>query len=247
MAASAATAPPSGQRKNRQPSPLTIRRPRFLVTDLTTRAVGSVLFLSDSTSAKLCERLAKRLAALGVGPFCIDINLGRLIARDRSYSPSAITSIRQARDAGFDAQSYVIALGFSDILNNMQDPRFVGNPVPTVVSILESLLSEIGADRKVGILNLHGATKFSGARSALFNEGLTQVAAAWPNVHVIDWASVASPHRAWHMTDGIHYRWRGTTERHRFVATAIRDTAERHLDSPPPATTTTAVVSATTP
>lgn len=245
MVASAAVVPPSGLRKNRQPSPLTIRRPRFLVTDLTTRTYGSVLFLSDSTSAKLCERMAKRLTGLGVGPFCIDINLGRLIARDRGYSPSAITSVRQARNAGFDAESYVIALGFSDILNNMQDPRFVGDPVPTVVSILESLLNEIGRDRTVGILNLHGATTFSGARAVLFNEGLSQVANDWPNVHIIDWASVAAPHRAWHMLDGIHYRWRGSSERHRFVSTAIRDTAKLHLESPPPPTSTSTSTSTT--
>jgi len=135
------------------------------------------MFLSDSTSAKMCDRMAKRLVSLGVGPFCVDINLGRLLARNHHYSGSAITAIRQARNAGFDAQSYVLALGFSDILNNMQDPRFVGNPVPTVVSILEEVLTEIGTDRTVGILNLYGATAFSGARALLFNEGLGQIAA----------------------------------------------------------------------
>jgi hypothetical protein len=174
-----------------------------------------------------------------VGPFCVDINLGRLLARNHHHSGSAITAIRQARNAGFDAQSYVLALGFSDILNNMQDPRFVGNPVPTVVSILEEVLTEIGTDRTVGILNLYGATAFSGARALLFNEGLGQIAATWPNVRVIDWATVASPHRAWHMADGIHYRWRGPFERHRFVVNAIRDTAKQHLENPPPTTTTT--------
>ena len=228
------------------PSRLTIRHPRYLVTDVTQRTYGPVMFLSDSTSAKLCERMAKRLVSLGVGPFCIDINLGRLLARNRSYSRSAISAVRQARDVGFDAQSYVIALGFSDILNNMQDPRFVGSPVPTVVSILEEVLTEIGTDRTVGVLNLYGATAFAGARATLFNEGLAQVAATWPNVHIIDWATVASPHRAWHMADGIHYRWRGPLERHRFVVNAIRDTARTHLENPPPTTTTSTTAAPTT-
>jgi len=231
-AANALTAK-SGRRKNIQPWLLTVRRPRFLVTDLTQRAHGSVLFLGDSTSAKLCPRLAKRLESSGVGPFCVDINLGRLIARNRSYSPSAITSVRQARQAGFDAQSYVIALGFSDIMNNMQDPRFAKDPVATAVAIIEPLLTEIGADRTVGILNLHGATKFTGARALLFNEGLAQVAAAWPNVRVIDWAGSAISHRAWHMPDGIHYRWRGIPARHQFIATAIRNIAQQHGANPP--------------
>jgi hypothetical protein len=208
------------------------RHARYVVDDRTVRTHGPIMFIGDSTSAKQYRAIRRDFSKAKIGPYRVDLNLARSISRDGKWRPSAITAVREARAAGFDPPSYVIALGFPDILGGNMDKRFLKDPTGTTVSMLEPLMAEIGPDRTVGFLNLYGTYSSKSSRAKQFNIGLKAAAERWPNLVIIDWASLARRNRWWHKVDGFHYGYRGSIERQRFVVKALIDIATLAATNP---------------
>lgn len=226
------------------------RRPGQIIQDLTVRAHGPVMFIGDSTSAKGCDRMGGELARLGVGPYRVDLNLARYIAVDRSLRPSAVAAVGRARSEGFDPPTYVIGLGFPDVLNGVHVLQFLRDPIAATAVIVEPLLEEIGPNRTVVFLNLFGTVGSKSSRAKMFNSGLAALLPQWPRLHIIDWASVAKKNRWWHKVDGFHYTYTGGVHRRRFVCNAMVTAAQMRLDddarlTPPPTSTTTTTTAAT--
>ena len=223
------------------------RRPGQIIQDLTARAHGPVMFIADSTTAKHCDRFGRELAKRDVGPFRVDLNLARYIAVERPLRPSAVAAVKRAREAGFDPPTYVIGLGFSDVLNGVHVKQFLRDPIAATATIVEPLLEEIGADRTVVFLNLFGTVGSKSSRAKTFNAGLADLLPRWPRLHIIDWASVAKKNRWWHKVDGFHYTYSGGLHRQRFVIGAMITSAQLRIDddlrlAPP----TTSVATTTT-
>lgn len=206
------------------------RRPGQIIQSLATRTHGPVMFIGDSTSAKGCDRMGGELAKRGVGPYRVDLNLARYIAVNRSLRPSAVAAVRRARAAGFDPPTFVIGLGFSDLLNGIHVSQFLRDPIAATALIVEPLLQEIGPDRTVAFLNLFGTVGSKSSRATMFNSGLAALLPQWPRLHIIDWASVARRNRWWHKVDGFHYTYTGGLHRQRFVCNAMVTATQMRLD-----------------
>jgi hypothetical protein len=208
--------------------------PDILLKDTTVRLHGPVMFIGDSVSSLLWRSLRRDSAKAGLGPFRLDLQPGRSISRSPfGWGRNAVKAVAAARSDGFDPPTYVVALGWVDIL-----PRH-GNPAPIrtaqdAATVIEPLLQEIGIDRTVGFFNVRG---FSWARYTAFNDGLALLTETWPNVYVIDWASYAKGHLNWHRPDGYHMNYVGAPKRQRFVVRSMVDACIRtsqRLTPPPP-------------
>ena len=105
----------------------------FIRTDTTVREHGPVMFLGDSVSLGRARSLPQELAAAGVGPFRVDLQMGRSISRDHfGWGRNAVQAVRYARSKGFDPPAFVVALGWVDILAWAQNPRPVRTASGTV-------------------------------------------------------------------------------------------------------------------
>ena len=62
-------------------------------------------------------------------------------------------------------------------------------------------------DRRVYLVNVHVPRTWEGFNDELF----ARVAPEYPNVHVLDWAALATANRPWLYTDDIHLRPGGRT------------------------------------
>ena len=82
------------------------------------------------------------------------------------------------------------------------------------------LLTEIGPDRLVGVLNLYSVSR---TRAGIFNAALNSLVPEWPNLRIVDWASLARRNRRWHARDGYHYGYTGAKQRTNFIGRTLRD------------------------
>jgi hypothetical protein len=123
----------------------------------------------------------------------------------------------------------VIAVGANDLRYGTRTPQ-------AATTMFDTILSEIGTERTVGICTIY-ATRPSGA--IRFNRYLDEAAQRWPNLHIINWAALARRNRPWHKPDGYHYTLSGARRRNAFLITAMRDMAitEWNRQNPPPPTT----------
>lgn len=195
----------------------------IIISDPTVRAYGPVMFMGDSTSSLRYRTMKREIAAFGVGPFRLDLQPGRSISRDFRGRPSAVASVRTARAEGFDPQTYVIALGWPDIIRWENNPR----PAKTVNAIRDliiPLLDEIGNDRFIAFFDLYSVTRTS---AGTFNLALRSLAAERPNLHIVDWSSLARRHRWWHKRDGYHYNYTGAKQRTNFIGRTLREMVTR--------------------
>ena len=82
------------------------------------------------------------------------------------------------------------------------------------------LLTEIGPDRLVGVLNLYSVRR---TRAGIFNAARNSLVPEWPNLRIVDWASLARRNRRWHARDGYHYGYIGAKQRTNFIGRTLRD------------------------
>lgn len=204
----------------------------IIISDPTVRAYGPVMFMGDSTSSLRYRTMKKEIAAFGVGPFRLDLQPGRSISRDFRRRPSAVESVRTARAEGFDPPTYVIALGWPDIIRWENNPHPT-KTVPAIRELIIPLLDEIGNDRFIAFFDLYSVRRTS---AGAFNRALASLAAERPNLQIVDWSSLARRHRRWHRSDGYHYNYVGAKERTNFIGRTLRDMVTRSQPGPAPST-----------
>ena len=200
----------------------------IIISDPTVRAYGPVMFIGDSTSSLRYRTMKREMAAFGLGPFRLDLQPGRSISRNFRGKPSAVASVRSARAEGFDPPTYVIALGYPDIIrweNNSRPTK----TVPAIRELVIPLLDEIGDDRFIAFFDLYSVRRTS---AGTFNVAIKSLAAERPNLHIVDWSSLARRHRRWHKSDGYHYNYVGAKERTNFIGRTLREMVT--LSTPPP-------------
>lgn len=191
--------------------------------DNTRRAFGAVLLIGDSTSSRRWRTLRRDLVARQLGPFRYDLQPGRSISTAEGWGYNAVEAVRAARRAGFDPPSFVVALGFPDLYVWEGNAHPV-TTVPAAERLIAPLLSEIGPDRTVIMLNLHSRTPRG---AAVFNTALDHLAVQNPNLLVSDWASLAADNEGWHLPDGYHYNVAGARARQQFLALTMVAAARR--------------------
>ncbi len=185
-----------------------------MVEDPTRRRYGPVLFIGDSTSSRHWSRLDNVLADRSVGPYRCDLQPGRSISRDVKRFPSGVEAVRSSREAGFDPPAIVVALGANDL-------GYATESREQFVELTNALFSEIGTQTTIGFFNLFATVP---TRARYFNAWLLEAQNEWPNLLVLDWASLARRHPQWHAADGFHYNYTGAEARNAFMARAMIDT-----------------------
>lgn len=195
----------------------------IIVQDNTRRDVGPVMLIGDSTSSRLWRTMRNDLVRHGLGPFRYDLQPGRSISTSEGWGANAVESVRSARNAGFDPPSFVVALGFPDLYAWEGNAHPV-TTVPAAERLIAPLLTEIGRDRTVIVLNLHSATPRG---APIFNAALRRLTAQNPNLLVADWAALARDNQRWHLPDGYHYNLVGARARQEFLARSMVAAARR--------------------
>lgn len=195
----------------------------IIISDSTQRVYGPVMFIGDSTSSLRHRTMREDIASFWVGPFWLDLQPGRSISRTFGGRPSAVASVRSARERGFDPPTYVVALGFPDIIRWERNPR----PTKSVASIrnlIIPLLDEIGNDRLVAFFDLYSVRPTAAEN---FNAALVSLAAERDNLVIVPWSALARRHRNWHKPDGYHYNGVGSRERTNFIGRTLREMVTR--------------------
>lgn len=194
--------------------------------DNAVRAWGHVMLIGDSTTTGYLGHLVRTLRTSDLGPYRCDLQAARSVHRPNRRYPSAVQAVRSARTRGFEPTAYVIAVGANDL-------RYGTRTRQAAITMFDTLLTEIGADRTVGICTIY-ATRPSGA--IRYNRYLAEATERWPNLHIIDWAVLARRNRQWHKPDGYHYNLAGARRRNEFLVAAMRNMAivEWNRQNPPP-------------
>jgi hypothetical protein len=195
-------------------SPVSAGSANVLVEDATRRRFGPVLFIGDSTSSRHWSRLDNVLAEHEVGPYRCDLQPGRSISREFKRFPSAVRAVQDARSRGFDPQAVVVALGANDL-------GYATESHENFTDLTDTLFREIGPNRAIGFFNIYATVP---TKARYFNAWLEEARTSWPNLIVLDWASLARRHRRWHQDDGFHYNYEGAEARNSFVARAMVNT-----------------------
>jgi hypothetical protein len=200
----------------------------LITTDRTIRLFGPVVLIGDSTSGGYVAGLRNELVKRGVGPFRTDIQGSRSIVRDSKKFPSGVSAVRSARASGFDSPAWVVALGGNDLW-------FVGRKAGLIDQMIDRILGEIGADRRVAFLNMY--RRVGKSVYPMVNDALGAATTRWPNLRIADWKSVAMHHPEWHGKDGVHFTIKGAKARNAFlVATMIEISKPFPPPEPPPTT-----------
>jgi len=185
----------------------------FVIQDNTVREFGNVVYIGDSTSNGSRANLRKQLETTALGPYRFDIGPGRAMIRPGRTMYSGVEAVRRSRLAGFVPEAYVVALGANDLKYGIATAKIARRTFDT-------LMGEIGTDCPVGFVTMY-ATVPSGCRR--YNRYLKQAASRWPNIHIVDWASLANRHRNWHKPDGFHLNLHGSHQRNTFMIQSMID------------------------
>ena len=208
----------------------------IVLTESRTRSWGPVMQIGDSTSGGYVSGLKRVLKSKNVGPYRCDIQGARSMYRPSKRFPSAIDAVRNARADGFDPPAYLLALGSNDLW-------VVKRKRNSAPKMIDAILTEIGPDRTVGFLTLYTVHASSAPK---FNAALREATKRWPNLHVMDWASVARRNQHWHNKGGVHYTMKGAMARNRYLADAMIATVRIAQSTTPPSTSTTTTTSTST-
>jgi hypothetical protein len=177
----------------------------------TPRAYGPVAILGDSASSGYFNGLDITLAKTGVGPYRYDIRGSRRITQSWLTYDSGVVAAQKMIRSGFHPRAWVVALGSNDFYffrRNLLSPR----------TEIEKFLAVVGPTSHVAWFTIW--TKRAGAYHKTFNDTLFALASERPNLHVIDWASLAKQHPKWLQADGAHLRMPGAKARNQYLADA---------------------------
>ncbi len=198
-------------------------------------APATLLVLGDSLTwgANYFAKLHARLSAQGTFDIVVvDGWWSRRIGGIVSTKYSGVNTLRALRKAGVNPAAVIVGLGTNDV-------QFLGKPAQ-YVPLIEELIGEIGPV-PVAWLNVHRVeTATTTRRSRIFNRTLGTVAERYPNVTVIDWASVVSTTPRLMAFDKIHLQPSGYEARTKVVLDTAGDLWNRHVAATTPAPETPA-------
>lgn len=200
----------------------------FIRTDLTAREHGPALFVGDSTTSGYRSNLLVQLRNTTLGPYRFDLGPVRSMTKTTRVMYSGVEAVRRARAAGFEPKVVVYGLGANDLRYGIRTPELAQRA-------FDALVSEAGPGVTVGILNLYSPHATRSSRIAAFNRYLVEAATRWPNLVIVDWASLARRNRRWHKVDGVHYNLTGARNRNTFMIQSMIDLCVKHDELHPPA------------
>lgn len=102
----------------------------------------------------------------------------------------ALASLKSYVDSGVVGNDVVWSIGTNGILDQ---------------SIMDKLLSTVGPDRKLWMVNLRTPNDKDADNNALINKTVSE----HDNVNLVDWLSASQGHDDWFSDDGIHLTWDG--------------------------------------
>jgi hypothetical protein len=159
-------------------------------------------------------RLDAQLARVGATNQFIEISRARSIVETLSGQANAEVVARQLVSSGFRG-CWVFSLGTNDTAN-----IYAGSTVGRMTRI-KQMMSVVG-DQPVLWVNLKSllaSGPYSEANMELWNRTLEQACTRYPNMRVLDWASLAND--SWFISDGTHYTSTGYAQRARLTADAL--------------------------
>lgn len=183
----------------------------------------SVAHIGDSTSVGMvspdylpdpAQRLAARYADVGVRHLRVDASGGRSIVEEMPGQVNGYGVASAWWSEGYRG-CWVFALGTNDTANVS-----VGSSVG-LMGRVEQMMSAAHGEP---VLWVNARTMLSGgpwseADMQAWNNTLLQACAKYPNMRVLDWASVANP--GWFSSDGIHYTAAGFADRAQAIADGL--------------------------
>lgn len=173
----------------------------------TGRADGrTLLVLGDSltygTAYPGFGNVKPQLVALGTFD---DVRIDGVHARNISgparTSRNGVKTYKKMISEGLRPSAVIVALGSNDLQQSAK-PAFHEAQI-------RELLAVIGDIPIVWINVLRTDTSYYPRRSAMFNRVLLRIAPEYPNLSVVDWASMLAAHPKWFAYDKLHLQPRG--------------------------------------
>lgn len=205
----------------------------------TNASEGTLLILGDSITVGAAYpgfgNVTPQLQALGTfSKVIVDAAYSRNISGPASTKRNGVKTYKQLMKDGVRPTAVLIALGSNDL----QQSRLASFHEPRI----RELLALIGDIPVVWINVLRTDSTFYSKRSAMFNSLLARLAAEYPNLIVVDWASMIVQNPKWFAFDKLHLQPIG----YRARAAVYVQAAEAMWVALTPTTTTTTTVPATT-
>ncbi|MHB1130399.1 MAG: SGNH/GDSL hydrolase family protein [Ilumatobacteraceae bacterium] len=199
------------------------------------RAEGrTLLVLGDSltygTNYPGFGNVEPQLTALGTfDQVVIDGVFARNISGPARTSRNGVKTYKQWLKKGLRPSAVIVALGSND-LQQSPKPKFHEAQI-------RELLAVIGDIPVVWVNILRTDQPYYPKRSAMFNRVLQRIAPEYPNLSIVDWASMLAAHPKWFAYDKLHLQPRGYKVR----ATVYVEAAQALWATLNPAETTTTV------
>jgi lysophospholipase L1-like esterase len=170
---------------------------------------GTLLVLGDSltygTDLKIFGNVSPQLSALGTfDPIKIDGVHARNITNKARATENGVKAYRQWITKGIQPSAVIVALGSNDLQQSSKPAFFEAE--------IRELMTVIGDIPVVWINVLRTDSSSYRQRSAIFNRVLLQIAPEYPNLSVVDWASMLAAHPKWFAFDRLHLQPRGYRE-----------------------------------
>ena len=184
------------------------------------RAAGSTLLvLGDSlaygTAYPGFGNVVPQLVALGTfDEVKVDAEFARNISGPARTSRNGVKTYKQLIEKGLRPSAVIVALGSNDLQQSSKPAFFEAE--------IRQLLAEVGNIPIVWINVLRTDETYYSKRSAMFNRVLLRIAPEYPNLSVVDWASMLAAHPKWFAFDKLHLQPRG----YRFLATVYVEAAK---------------------
>jgi peptidoglycan/LPS O-acetylase OafA/YrhL len=184
---------------------------------------NAVAYIGDSTSEGMvspdylpdpAQRLDALYARVGANYQRLEISGATSIIETLPGQAGGEDVARQLVAEGFRG-CWVIALGGNDTAN-----VYAGSQVG-LVDRIERMMSLAGDQPVmwVNVKTLLGDGPYSEANMQLWNRTLEESCAKYPNMRILDWASVAND--GWFSTDGTHFTSEGYAQRARLTSDAL--------------------------
>jgi peptidoglycan/LPS O-acetylase OafA/YrhL/lysophospholipase L1-like esterase len=183
----------------------------------------SVVHIGDSTSEGLVsrdylprksQRIPARYEAVGVQTVYTNITGARSVVEVLPGTTNGYDAARALIRQGFHG-CWVLALGTNDTADVA-----VGSNVGLMTRIRRMMSAAHGQPVMwVNVISLLSSGPYAEANMKRWDTTLLRACAAYPNMRVFNWASVAQ--RRWFISDGIHYTSAGYAVRARAIADAL--------------------------